>query len=1222
MPNLTESTASVHGLAVVATARQAIIANAVTAGLGVDPLAVGVSLVAITNVMGGRTEASITGALIDTRFAGSGSQAIDVTASSHTYSANYIISLALGGAYGGAGALSTNVLDRHTIASISDSTVGPGTKVGNVQVKSVSTQAAADVVIGVAVAIGSGDSASGIVNRFNADTESFVAGGAINAQQLNVTAASTNGFFAEAGTGAASGAEALAGSFIIAVTSNTTLAYVGDSSGVKLTTLNLGDSLVASADSENKFKSLAVGAAGAGAEGTAGMVNVIAVSNDTRAGLYYANLTQPGTGSAGVTVSAVENITINATTGAGAFGLTGEGIGAGANVAVLGSRLTAEIVEGGANFIHSPGLVSVTATTTKSIDVETVTVGAGGSFGIGAAIGVILLGTSAPADAAGQLNANGSGTLSSADALTAATTITLSSAGIVAYRAALGASGVGQSDAQIRTAAQAELNDLTLHGNIGQNTFTFSADGLTLFAPKALSTAGLASYNALLAGGTVTNGVLTLTAAGLTAYRTAHGLSSSLGNQQVQSLANADYQGFVIQIGAYGYSRYQALATDVITFKINDPGITAYRAQAIAGLGLTCTSGTPCVTDAQVRTYANDQFQKLTDPANGTLSNGVITLSTPTGPSDTTGLNAFRAAAQTDANAKATALANASGNPAPNPPVTVTDAQVQAYANAQYQFLIGNQDNGTQPAPYSVSAGISKANDSVTASIAGGTVNAANVNVVAQANISTKNYATGVGASTGAGVGAAVAYTRVDDTVSASVTQATVNAAGLNVRAATADGSTPAAKVEAHAGAGGLGAAVGAAVADAVVNNNVTAALGGGFALTGAATVTADDASSVRADAFGATAAGGLAVGVSVAASSKTSNVNASTLASSSLGATGLSIGASSEGSSYAGAVAGVGGVLVAGAGADAKATDTSAVSAHLGSGNTIAVGAGTISVSATDTPDVKALSLGVSVAGGLSVGTATATATASPTVLAQLDGSSSLTDTLSAGTLSVIAVSNIAGTPSATIPTTASTPSSTSDFTAGGTNAAAWAVAGSGAVYYAGSGTIRPASRCQRLGPCGQHDQPGGVLHRGHHRWRACDRRRHYQRQRQYDHHGIARIQRSDGGRRHQIAFAVCDRQRYECCPFGRGQRRVPGRLRRRCEYAGQLDRDRRRRQRQHPRGEVTGDPRHPYRQLYDGRRYVAGRRRRRQRRGGDTQCQFHRDGGHRPQQHHCGER
>ena len=1050
LPDLTESTRDVHGLAVVATSRQTIIANAVTAGLAFSLLANAVAVTPIVNVTGGRTEASITGSLIDTRGAGSGSQEIDVTGSSHTYSANFIISMALGG-FGGAAAASTNVLSRTTIASISGTTIGTSSKVGDITVKTNSTQAAADVVIGAAVGIDS-DAVSAIVNKFNADTESFVVGGVINAHKLDVTAKSINGFFAEAGVGAAAGLVGAAAAFVIAVTSNKTAAYVGDSSAGAVTTLNLGDEITVSADSENRFKSLAVGGALAGGNGYAGMVNVIVATNETDANIYYVNLSQPGSGSAGVTVSALENITVAPTTGAGGLAIFGVGVGAAADIVVLGSTVTAAITEGSLNTITSPGAIAVSATSNKSVDAQTVTLGGGLSAGVGAAVAVVLVGTSAPADASGQINANGTGTLAQADIQTANQTITLSSNGISAYRTALGSAGVSQTDAQIQAAAQAEYSSLTQHGNLGTNTFTFSSDGLTLFAPKALNSSELISYNQLVGESSVTNGVLTLTTAGLASYRTQAGLSSSLTDTQVQQAANTAYQVLVNQIGAYGYTRYQALAADAVTFHISGAGISNYRTQATAGLALTCAGGaTTCATDTQVTQYANDQFQKLTSASNGTVSNGVVTL-------NPTGLSAFRAAAQADANAKATAQANSSGVAAPNPPATVTDAQVQSYANAQYQFLIGHEDDAIGATPFSVSAGISKVNDGVAASIAGGTITANTVSTTATANNSTNNYATGVGAGT-FGVGAAVAYTRVDDTVSSTISQSTIHAATVTINASAGDGSTPAVKVEAHAGAGGL-TALGAAIADGVINNSVTAALGGTTTLSGAATVSADDSSSVRSDAFGATVGGGAAIGISSATATRASTVSSSLLSSSNVTASALTVQATGEGSSYAGAIAGVGGLTVAGAAAASTATDSSSVTARIGSGETINVGNGTINVLATDTPDAKAFTVGVSVAGGFAVGLSIATATVNPTVLAQLDGSTAPTDIITAGTLNVTAQETVAGTLGTSIAASGSgTPNSTSNFNAGTTNAAAWSIAGSGSNYYALAGASAQAN-------------------------------------------------------------------------------------------------------------------------------------------------------------------
>ncbi len=160
----------------------------------------------------------------------------------------------------------------------------------------------------------------------------------LTAQQLAVTADSTNGFYGLAGAGAA-GLIGLASSYVITSSENTTLAYVGDNDNV--TVINLKGRLAVSAVSASTFNSSAVGGALAGGEGYVGMVNIIAMSNTTRAGLYRANVTtlstatqsdldssnNPVNNPAGVQVAANETITVNWTTGSGAIGIQGAGEG-------------------------------------------------------------------------------------------------------------------------------------------------------------------------------------------------------------------------------------------------------------------------------------------------------------------------------------------------------------------------------------------------------------------------------------------------------------------------------------------------------------------------------------------------------------------------------------------------------------------------------------------------------------------------------------------------------------------------------------------------------------------------------------------------------------------------------------------------------------------------------------------------------------------------------
>jgi filamentous hemagglutinin family protein len=1109
-PGMSEASQLVHGLAVVATSHQTVTANALTLGFAAEIISAGISVVPVTNVMGGDTLATIDNSQIDTRLTGTNAPQVVVTASSKSFAGNSIVAGGVG-SFGGAAANASNQMGRTTKASITSSTVGTtaGGYTGNgpsVAVTAKAYQGAADKVIGFAVGLGGAAVASGIVNVFSADTEAYVDQGTVTAQQLQVTANSANGFFGIAGAGAAGVGIGIASAYVISASENTTLAYVGDNGNV--TTINLKGRLAVNAVSTNSFDSSAVGGALAGGTGYAGMVNVIAMSNVTRAGLYRANVTTLSTATqsdtdssgqavnnpAGVQVTANETITINPTTGAGAIGYQGEGVGSATNIAVMGSQV---IAESSNSQINVPGAVVITANSTKNVNAQTVTFGAGSSRGVGAAIGTILIGNTASAEAMDLLDQNGSGTLSVLNVLSGGgQNYVLSTSGIAAYQTAANASlGHTASAQEVQDYAKGLYTTLLQKGTPGSNGFVLSTSGVAYYASSALSGTTLTNYNTLAGNGSVQNGVFVLTAAGLTAYRsaaaTALGITSPT-DAQTQAYANGLYQGYVTTINNYANTQYQRFANNGIHFVVNVAGITGLRSEAQAALGLTTTP-----TDLQVQVYANDRYAALTSATTGSVIGGALVLNATgvttyaqaalTAPEYTTyqsltangslqgttfvlnagdgnghGVDAFRAAATTSLGH---AASDAEVQTYANTQYQTLVQSVKDYANGQYQFLVGNQDATTAADSFSVSSSMSNVRDGITASLAGGTTTAAAVAVSAGGRASTTNMATGVGASIGYGVGAAVAYTEVSTAVAATITQGTVNATTVTAAATMADGSSPASTVKAYAGAGSLSAAVGASRSDAHIDNSLTAALGGTINLTsaGTATASASDTSSVRSDAFGATVGGGLAIGISLADATKTSAVTAAMVAGSQIaGGTSVRFNAANAGAVYAGAVAGVGGGIGAGAGASATATDTSSVTAKVGAGSTINVGTGSVTLSATDVPDAKALALGVAVAVGGTVGASISVATANPTVLAQIDDSvdAAHATRITSGSLNVTATGTYNGTTPATdIPTSASTPSSTSDFQAGGSNAAAWSVAGTGGYFLAVQGTVATAN-------------------------------------------------------------------------------------------------------------------------------------------------------------------
>lgn len=1096
-PDLSENQIAVAGLVVVATSHQSVVTDAITLGLATGNNALGLAVVTVINTMGGATTASIDGSLIDTRLNAGDRAALDVIASSQSYSGNFVVG-GSAAATAGTGAVDDNKMNRRTSASITNASVGTAPTgsapmpLQAVAITASASQLSSNLAVGFAVAKGSGGAASGIINVFNADTRAYFDAGSVVAGAMNVTAHSSNGYFAATGAGAFAGGNGIAGAFMVGVSQNTTLAYVG--SATTATALSLDGGLAIAAQSDNAFTGYAIGAAGAGGNGIAGMATVTIISNDTEATLTNASVVQratatevdtdannaPVTNPAGVKVTATETINVAPTAGAGGVGLEGTGIGAGANVVLLSSALAASST---GSRISSPGTVLVSSQSKKYVNAETVTIGAGGSVGIGAAVAVILLGTGVPTGLLADLDAGGAGTLSSVNTMGANDNFLLTQSGLSAFRAAAASSLqiVNPTDQQVQAYAKQQYETLLSNGTFRDGAFVLNTSAIPTYRAAAATALGianptdqevqgyalslystlttnrtgyvladsaipqlagsllgatdLATYQQLAVNGTAKDGDFTLSSAGLNALRSQAATALNIPNptdQQVQDYAAGQYARIYQSLEIAADAKYrQLLADGTVTrgqYVLGTPALASYVPAALG------TSD-----------YAN--YQSLL--ANGTVANGVFTLNVAAIP-------AYQAAA-----AQALNVANPTDQQVQDYAASQYAGYIQQarnYASDQYQQFAVNRDTGTTP--YSVAGALGAADDAVIATISGGTVTAGAVLVSANAAVSTKSVVAGGALSGGVGVGAAVGYTRVNDTVVASLNQATVNASSVTIDAKMTDGQGGVAgKVAAYAGSGGLAAAIGASVADVKVSNTVDAVLGGtiggvGAGASPAVSVSANDNSSVRSDAFGATVSGGAALGISLASAVKESTVEASVLDSANVTASSLAVTAASASSVFAAAVAGVGGLYVAGNGSEADATDRASVSARLGAA-TVDVGTGAITLSATDTPDAKALAFGATISGGLAVGVSLASASVSPTVLAEVDGGAMLT----AGTLSVIAAATFAGTPSYSVPATLGTPPSTDDFALGETSAASWAIAGSGSLYLSATGTTAQSS-------------------------------------------------------------------------------------------------------------------------------------------------------------------
>jgi hypothetical protein len=187
-PDLIEMQQIVNGLAIVASSHQAVVTNALSAGLASS---VAAGLTPVTNVTGGTTKAYVDGAAIDTRLtAGANAPQIELLASSFSYAGNFALGSALGGSNGGGAAAVGMRMDRKTYADMTNATIGSvavqtdttsnnGTSVitktyvpvvGTVRVRAVAEQDASNIVTAGGGGGSAGLAASGAVTLYRADT--------------------------------------------------------------------------------------------------------------------------------------------------------------------------------------------------------------------------------------------------------------------------------------------------------------------------------------------------------------------------------------------------------------------------------------------------------------------------------------------------------------------------------------------------------------------------------------------------------------------------------------------------------------------------------------------------------------------------------------------------------------------------------------------------------------------------------------------------------------------------------------------------------------------------------------------------------------------------------------------------------------------------------------------------------------------------------------------
>ena len=406
-PDLSETQDTVRGLAVVASSHQAVVTNvaSLAAGSGIN-----VMVNPITSVLSGSTNAYISGASIDTRLTSAGLlPQIDVAASSFSYSGAFGAGIVPPTGTGGGGAtIISTTMSRTTMAYITNSTVGSLSStttptVAGVTVKANAEQDASSIGIGF-------NTGSVALNVFTATTEAYVDGGAMTASSLTVNATDTTGIYS-AGGSAAYGSQAAVGGGLPGPGLREP-----DRGLCRRRVLLSGQRRRPHDRAQSERRARRRGEHGRPLPGLFGWWLALdrdgrdrrhgehrdrqqhhhrrrlrhhAAVDDGRRGGRRHHQRERGRGDQGDRRRARDRRQRR-----------GVGIGAAANVIVFKSQTIAESRN---SDLDSSGAINVGALSTKEVLSYAVTAGIGGSVGIGATVGVIIIGTNtADADTQGQ----------------------------------------------------------------------------------------------------------------------------------------------------------------------------------------------------------------------------------------------------------------------------------------------------------------------------------------------------------------------------------------------------------------------------------------------------------------------------------------------------------------------------------------------------------------------------------------------------------------------------------------------------------------------------------------------------------------------------------------------------------------------------------------------------------------------------------------------------
>lgn len=887
----------VHGIAVNAATRQQVRTIGVSGALGTTPIASGaVAVMAAVNDIAGSTTAIIKDARINQHGLGTSSdpdrdsaglaameQSVDVRASHHVASANYVAGIAASaGVFSGAGALSTNLFDSHASASIEGATLSAADAV---TVEANASQNALAIVVGAAAGL-TGGAATGVVNNFTTDTRASVLGGTLRAGSLAVNAHSDNAASLVGGAGAVGGGAAVAGTALVNMGTATTLAQVGESA--RATNVFVSRDIDVNARSRSDFNGVAVSGAGAGGAGIAGMAQVHLLQNDTRALVTHASVDATD-----MAVVAEDILRLSAYSGAVGVGIAGSGVGAGASVAILGSTVKATVED---STLSATGSIDVNAVSDRVVDMVTVTAGVGATTGIGGAAGLLLAGIGDRGDSDTELG----GTFASLKQLGNGQKVDAA-----ALDGTLGAQGAGA----VNSRTQMDIGSLQGRGDL----VSASIRGGSVQARELEVTAQTRMSSTNTVGGIGAGGV---------GVGGAFGMTGLYGSTEAVLAANSTRAGSIaVLANAVDGSAGKAAGLDVYAGGAGLVGVGA----AIGLARLEQTVSATVAGDLQ----AGSQGQGLAVRASDASTLDVKATGMAAGA---LAAGAVVATAARNANVQAW-LHN--------------DSTLAGFGNVTFAASsLGGAHAGAWGAAGGVLAGVSAAvaladdgsdvrawlGERTRVSGVGGSID-----VHAEATPQVSADAFGAALAGGLAVGAAVADATSHANVNAYVGNGAVlsNRGGLDILASVHGGNVEARAV---AGSGGLYLAGAGAFATAASTNKVQAALGSNVVVQGEAysidTITdyarggniamrAVNNSNQRADATGLSVAGLLAAGVVDANARSSATTGVTVGAGSLLYAGNTTLAASGKDDNRANATAGTGGLIAGNAALAATHTDS-----------------------------------------------------------------------------------------------------------------------------------------------------------------------------------------------------------------------------------------------------------------------------------------------------------